>query len=116
MREASSLASNWRADGTLGDYLIGHHIVAIADIDTRALTRVLRSAGVMRGVIATGQVDPEQLVEKARAIPKIEGADLVRGVTCDRAYNWRDVAPAEGDADHVEFGIAPGRTATRRLR
>jgi carbamoyl-phosphate synthase small subunit len=54
MREASPLASNWRADGTLRDYLVRHGIVAIADIDTRALTRVLRSAGVMRGVIATG--------------------------------------------------------------
>ena len=83
MREASPRASNWRADGTLHDYLVRHHIVAIADLDTRALTRVLRSAGVMRGVIATGQVDPEQLVAKARAIPRMEGADLVSGVTCD---------------------------------
>ena len=77
MREASPRASNWRADGTLHDYLVRHHIVAIADLDTRALTRVLRSAGVMRGVIATGQVDPEELVAKARAIPRMEGADLV---------------------------------------
>jgi len=88
MREASSLASNWRAESTLREYLTRHHIVAIADIDTRALTRALRSAGVMRGVIATGQVDPGALVEKARAIPKMEGADLVRGVTCDRAFVW----------------------------
>src|SRR5688500_19224582 len=72
MREASPLASNWRAEGTLRDYLTRHNIVAIADIDTRALTRVLRNAGVMRGVIATGQVDPGELVEKARAIPKME--------------------------------------------
>ena len=78
MREASPMASNWRADGTLRDYLVRHNIVAIADIDTRALTRVLRSAGVMRGVIATGHVDPAELVEKARAIPQMEGADLVR--------------------------------------
>ena len=86
MREASPLASNWRADGTLRDYLVRHNIVAIADIDTRALTRVLRSAGVMRGVIATGAVDPEELVEKARAIPKMEGADLVKDVTCGSAF------------------------------
>ena len=58
MREASPVASNWRADGTLRDYLVRHNIVAIADIDTRALTRVLRSAGVMRGVIATGAGRP----------------------------------------------------------
>ncbi len=116
MREASPLASNWRADGTLRDYLTRHNIVAIADIDTRALTRVLRSGGVMRGVIATGQVDPDQLVEKARAIPKIEGADLVRGVTCEHAYNWSDVSSAEGDADHLQFGITPQRKAARRLK
>src|SRR5215211_2336026 len=116
MREASPLASNWRADGTLRDYLIRHHIVAIADIDTRALTRVLRSAGVMRGVIATGQVDPDELVEKARAIPKMEGADLVKDVTCDRPFEWRDIASRSGDADHREFGVAPQHKAKRRLR
>ena len=116
MREASPLASNWRADGTLRDYLIRHQIVAIADIDTRALTRVLRNAGVMRGVIATGQVDPAELVQKARAIPKMEGADLVRGVTCDTAFEWRQHPGRVGDADHAEFGIVPQTQAKRRLR
>jgi carbamoyl-phosphate synthase small subunit len=116
MREASPLASNYRADGTLRDYLTRHGIVAIADIDTRALTRVLRSAGVMRGVIATGQVDPAELVEKARAIPKMEGADLVKEVTCEAPFWWRDQASQAGDQDHREFGVAPGRQASRRLK
>ena len=115
MREASPVASNWRADGTLRDYLVRHRIVAIADIDTRALTRVLRSAGVMRGVIATGAVDPDALVAKARAIPKMEGADLVKDVTCDRAFAWRERAAASGEAEAIEFGIAPERRARRRL-
>jgi carbamoyl-phosphate synthase small subunit len=115
MREASPVASNWRADGTLRDYLVRHRIVAIADIDTRALTRVLRSAGVMRGVIATGAVDPDALVAKARAIPKMEGADLVKDVTCDRAFGWRERAAANGEAESIEFGIAPERRARRRL-
>jgi carbamoyl-phosphate synthase small subunit len=116
MREASPLASNWRADGTLRDYLVRHNIVAIADIDTRALTRVLRSAGVMRGVIATGQVDPAELVEKALAIPKMEGADLVQGVTCEHPFEWRQLAPPSGESAHEEFGITPERRASRRLR
>ncbi len=116
MREASPLASNWRADGTLRDYLIRHHIVAIADIDTRALTRGLRSAGVMRGVIATGQVDPAELVAKARAIPKMEGADLVKGVTCETSFEWRHLPGRVGDADHEVFGIPPEARAKRRLR
>jgi carbamoyl-phosphate synthase small subunit len=114
MREASPIASNYRADGTLRDYLVRHNIVAIADIDTRALTRVLRSAGVMRGVIATGHVDPAELVEKARAIPQMEGADLVREVTCDSPFEWR--AQSVGDADHAEFGVTPGSRASKRLR
>ena len=116
MREASPLASNWRADGTLRDYLVHHEVVAIADIDTRALTRVLRSAGVMRGVIATGHVDPDQLVEKARTIPRMEGSDLVSGVTCDRSFEWRERAPAAGGADHAAFSQPPVRRASRRLR
>jgi carbamoyl-phosphate synthase small subunit len=70
----------------------------------------------MRGIIATGQVDPAELVEKARAIPKMEGADLVKEVTCDSPFEWRDRASASGEADHTEFGIAPERKASRRLR
>src|SRR5512132_2058782 len=116
MREASPLASNWRADSSLREYLVRHNIVAIADIDTRALTRVLRSAGVMRGVIATGPVDPDALVEKARAIPKMEGSDLVRGVTRGVPLAWRERAPSAGAADHREFGIAPQRRSLQRLR
>ncbi|HEU5254515.1 MAG TPA: glutamine-hydrolyzing carbamoyl-phosphate synthase small subunit [Vicinamibacterales bacterium] len=116
VREASPVASNWRADSSLRDYLVRHNIVAIADIDTRALTRVLRSAGVMRGVIATGPVDPDELVSKARAIPKMEGSDLVRGVTCEAPFDWRDVAVTAGEADHREFGITPQRRSSRRLR
>jgi carbamoyl-phosphate synthase small subunit len=88
MREQSPVASNWRASGTLRDYLIANNVVAIADIDTRELTRLLRSAGVMRGVIATGDVDTGELVQQARAIPSMEGTDLVREVTCDAPFAW----------------------------
>src|ERR1041384_2991710 len=54
IRDESPVASNWRSEMTLRDYLVASHIVAISDIDTRALTRQLRSAGVMRGAVATG--------------------------------------------------------------
>jgi len=114
VRESSPLASNWRADGTLADYLATNGVVAIANIDTRALTRVLRSSGVMRGVIATGAVDPGELVEKARAIPLMEGSDLVREVTCETAFDWTPVVdPADPDAAYV---VAPERRASRPLR
>ena len=110
VREESPVASNWRAQGTLRDYLTANHIVAIADIDTRALTRRLRSAGVMRGVIATGSgLDAAALVEHAHAVPSMEGSDLVRAVTAARAFDW----PQE---DPGEFGVVPGRRPKRRLK
>lgn len=109
IREQSPVASNWRADMTLREYLTRNNVVAIADIDTRALTRVLRSAGVMRGVIATGDADPRQLVDKARAVPPMEGADLVRGVTCEAAFDWQPQQPDE-------FAPAAERRAGRPLR
>ena len=110
IRDESPMASNWRAEMTLRDYLVANHIVAISDIDTRALTRQLRSGGVMRGVIGTGQaLDPDALIERARTIPQMEGSDLVRGVTSAAAFDW----PQE---DPGEFGVAPGRRPKRRMK
>ena len=111
VREASPLASNWRADQTLREYLVGHGIVAIADIDTRALTRKLRAGGVMRGVIGTGAIDPDALVERARLIPRMEGADLVREVTCESPFDWSP----ERETDESLL-VPPERQAARRLR
>ena len=109
IRDESPIASNWRASGTLRDYFIKNKIVAIGDIDTRALTRKLRSGGVMRGVVMTGsQLDPNALVDKARAIPKMEGSDLVKGVTTVKAFDFA--------ADHKDdFAKTPGRKAKKRL-
>jgi carbamoyl-phosphate synthase small subunit len=110
IRDESPMASNWRAEMTLRDYLVANRIVAISDIDTRALTRQLRSGGVMRGVIATGNaLDVQTLVDRARALPSMEGSDLVRGVTAQTAFDW----PAE---DPDEFGVAPERRPSRRLK
>ena len=112
IREESPIASNWRADGTLRDYLVKNGIVAIAGVDTRALTRVLRSAGVMRGIIATGDVDPKVLVDRAQALPAMEGSDLVLGVTCDQPFDW----PAPSVEESEEFAPPPVRRARRNLR
>ena len=114
MRDPSPISSNWRAQGTLRDYLVEHNIVAIGDIDTRALTRKLRSSGVMRGIIATGSVDPEALVERARAVPPMEGSDLVRTVTCAEPYDFTTtLADAVAEAS---FGVAPIKRASRPLK
>jgi carbamoyl-phosphate synthase small subunit len=110
IRDESPVASNWRSERTLRDYLVENRIVAISDIDTRALTRQLRSGGVMRGVIGTGHgLDPKALVERARSIPPMEGSDLVSGVTTATAFDW-----AQEDPD--EFGVTPARRGKRRLK
>jgi carbamoyl-phosphate synthase small subunit len=110
IRDESPIASNWRSQGTLREYLTANNVVAISDVDTRALTRVLRSAGVMRGIIATGEADPRELVDKARAVPSMEGSDLVLGVTCDAPFDW---TPEPSD----EFAPIPERQhAGRPLR
>jgi carbamoyl-phosphate synthase small subunit len=106
IRDESPVASNWRSEGTLRDYLVANEIVAISDIDTRALTRLLRSSGV----VATGDaLDVNALVERARSIPRMEGSDLVRTVTTDKIFDW----PAE---DPGEFGIPTEHLAKRRLK
>jgi carbamoyl-phosphate synthase small subunit len=110
IRDESPVASNWRSEMTLREYLVFNHIVAISDIDTRALTRQLRSSGVMRGVIATGDaLDVQHLVARANAVPQMEGSDLVRGVTAEAAFDW----PQE---DPDEFGVAVEKRAKRRLK
>ena len=109
IRDQSPVASNWRSESTLREYLVRHNIVAISDIDTRALTRVLRSAGVMRGIIATGDANPRELVDRARGIAPMEGSDLVLGVTCDAPFDWR---PDPSD----EFTPEPERQPKRTLR
>ncbi|HEX4567870.1 MAG TPA: glutamine-hydrolyzing carbamoyl-phosphate synthase small subunit, partial [Vicinamibacterales bacterium] len=96
-------------------YLTRNKIVAISGIDTRALVRLLRSAGVMRGIIATGDVDPNTLVDRAQGLPSMEGSDLVLGVTCDTAFDWKpatSLAPLSED----EFAPAPQRKPRRPLR
>jgi carbamoyl-phosphate synthase small subunit len=110
IRDESPMASNWRADQTLREYLVASGIVAISGIDTRALTRQLRSGGVMRGVIATGPaIDPQALVARARSIPPMEGSDLVQGVTATVAFDWTPEAPDE-------FSVPSLRQAKTRLK
>ncbi len=80
--------SNWRSERSLNDYLLENKIVGISGIDTRALTILIRDKGAMSGVISTVDMDPKNLVEKARALPTLIGQDLVKSVTIDKAYKW----------------------------
>jgi carbamoyl-phosphate synthase small subunit len=115
VRDASPIASNWRSVDTLQDYLACHGVVAITGIDTRQLTRRLRSGGVMRGAIGTGDVDLSAVVAAARAAPPMEGADLVRGVTCALAFDY--VSPDEAESGiptDPGFVLAPEVAASGR--
>jgi len=88
VKENCPFPSNWRSQGSLGDYLIHHGIVGIEGIDTRALTKHIRTVGAKRGVISTEDLNPFSLIEKARNSPLMEGSDWVKAVTCTEAYEW----------------------------
>jgi carbamoyl-phosphate synthase small subunit len=92
-REFSTLASNWRSSESLEAYLKKHKIIAISEVDTRALVLHIRSRGAMRGVISTDEFDPAKLVEKAKAIRSMLGNDLASSVTCPAPYVWKMTSP-----------------------
>jgi carbamoyl-phosphate synthase small subunit len=86
VREACELASHWRSGGTLHDYLASTGIPAIQGVDTRALTRRLRSAGVMMGAISTA--DPQTALARLREAPRYGSSDLVQDVSAPFAFDW----------------------------
>lgn len=88
VRESSRIASNFRSEESLTDYLKRHNVVAIESIDTRALVRRLRSQGAMRGVLSTSDLNDESLVAKAKASPGLVGRDLVQEVTGKEVQTW----------------------------
>lgn len=90
VRECSTIASSWRSQKSLDQYLKENDIVGIEDIDTRALTRHIRLQGAMKAVISTEDSDIESLTKKAKDSPDLIGRDLVKDVILDKAYQWND--------------------------
>ncbi len=88
IEELSAIASNWRSSGDLDGYLKKWGIPGIQGIDTRALTKHLRSRGAMQGCLTTEDITPEQAVERAKAAPPMTGSDFVKEVTPAAAYEW----------------------------
>jgi carbamoyl-phosphate synthase small subunit len=88
VRELSSICSSWRAAKELSDYLASEGVTGIEDVDTRFLTRKLRTVGVMNGVVSTEKTPDEDLVQMAREAPRMEGQDLVQDVTSPGGYPW----------------------------
>lgn len=118
IRDLPMLHSSWRASESLDSFLTRGNIVAIADIDTRKLTRILREKGAQAGCIMTGdQVDADAAIKAAKAFPGLKGMDLAKVVSTKQSYQWNDGthwgnAPAAplfvGERKHVvayDFGV-----------
>lgn len=88
VREYSKLFNNWRAEGSLADYLKKNNIVGIEMVDTRKITRHTRDKGAMKGVISTVDFDEKSLKSKLNEFPGLIGQDLVKEVTCTEKYVW----------------------------
>ena len=105
VREASRRPSSWRSEGDLDDYLRDNGITGIADVDTRALTRHIRSHGAMRGAIAPAALDEKEVLARILEQPRMEGLELACGVSTGEPYE----VPAVGEERfHVlayDFGV-----------
>jgi carbamoyl-phosphate synthase small subunit len=88
VREYSKIASNWRKEKSLGDYLAENNIPGIEGIDTRALTLHIREKGALKAVLSTLDLNEDSLVEKVRRSPGLAGVDLVKEVSCNKKYIW----------------------------
>jgi len=88
VRDLPAAHSNWRSRGSLSEYLAAQGVVAVADIDTRRLTRVLRERGAQNGCVIAGEVDIERALAAARAFPGLAGMDLAKVVSTAKPYQW----------------------------
>lgn len=88
IRDLPLLHSNFRAEVSLQDYLVQNNVVAIADIDTRRLTRILREKGAQAGCIMVGDIDEAKALELAKGFGSMAGQDLAQVVTCNESYQW----------------------------
>jgi len=119
VREPSRIASNWRHERTLDEYLAAHGVPGFCDFDTRALVRHLRDRGSKRGVIGSAAAGAETLVERARAVKPMAGCDLASEVTTEQSYPWVKpsyVLPANGHASRRARPAAEARGADEGFR
>jgi carbamoyl-phosphate synthase small subunit len=116
VREFSPISSNWRSEQVTDEYMERYAVPVLAEIDTRALVRHLRTFGVMRGVISTSQSDPEVLVAKARGIRRMDGTDLARVVSTKSIYTF-DAADSRNQSDDplLDSGFLPREEAGEHL-
>ncbi|MCK9634983.1 glutamine-hydrolyzing carbamoyl-phosphate synthase small subunit [Methylobacter sp. Wu8] len=110
IRDLPLLASNWRSERTLQQYLIDNNVVAIADVDTRQLTRLLRDKGAQRGCIMAGEsVDLDVAKKAIEGFPGLKGMDLAKEVTVAQPYEWTE------DVWHLQHGHKPAENLTKHV-
>lgn len=107
VREYSPVASNWRSDADTSDFLARHGIPGVTGIDTRTLVRKLRMGGVMRGAISSITLDRDELIERARSIPRMAGRDLASLVSTAQSYQWRGGVSPVSESEIVSAEVAP---------
>ncbi len=88
IRDLPMLASNWRNQRSLSDYLSDHNVVGIANIDTRKLTRILREKGAQNGCLMAGDIDEAKALDMAQSFAGLKGMDLAKEVTTPEQYEW----------------------------
>lgn len=106
VRDVPRRPSNWRSQVSLQDWLIQRGVVAIAGIDTRKLTRILREKGAQNGALMAGDIDVEKALEAARKFPGLKGMDLAKVVTTEKTYTWTE---GQLDLDANAFVSVPAR-------
>ena len=102
VKEESATFSNWRGGRTLSDYLLSSGVMGVEGMDTRALTRHIRSIGAMKAILSTEDLDPNRLVEKAKASPGLIGRDLVKEVTCSEPFEWTEKYGLQVSDTHLQ--------------
>jgi len=113
VREFCPFPSNYRSTLSLEDYLKANNLVALSEIDTRAVTKHIRLAGAMRAVIAAGDHDTDELVARAKASQGLVGRDLVCEVTCDKQYDWAE--PCQWAAPEEFLGANAAKPGTYKV-
>ncbi len=104
VRDVPRRPSNWRSQASLGDWLRARGVVAISDIDTRRLTRLLRDRGAQNGALMAGEIDVDKAVECARKFPGLKGMDLAKEVCTRKTYTWTE---GQLDLDRQVFASVP---------
>jgi carbamoyl-phosphate synthase small subunit len=105
VKEYSKIASNWRKEKSLSDYLKENNILGIEGIDTRTLTLHIRQAGAMKAVLSTKDLDERNLVKKAKDSPGLIGIDLVKEVTTNHKYVWDKSEEAKYKVVVIDCGV-----------